>query len=135
MQKPSGISLERRKTFDLSSIATFVRWPKTGRVLTTGVLGLLLGASACGQQVGALGPVDSDKEPVSKAVQPLPAPSLDLSKVIDLDIDYSFLARENVPNSQSAYGRIGEQQIGVRANLSVPVNAQLSLSIGGFYIL
>jgi hypothetical protein len=63
----------------------------------------------------------------------LSAPSLDLSKVIDLTIDYSFLARESLPNSQSAYGRIGEQQIGVRANLSLPINDQLSLSAGGFY--
>src|SRR6202007_2017742 len=85
------------------------------------------------QQVATLNPIDSDKEPISKPVQPVPAPSLDLSKVIDLTVDYSFLARENLPNSQSAYGRIGEQQIGVRANLSLPINEQLSLSVGGFY--
>ena len=120
MQKLSGISLERRRT-------------QAGRGLTAVLLGLVLASGARGQQVGALSPVDSDKEPVSKAVQPLPTASLDLSKVIDLNIDYSFLARENLPNSQSAYGRIGEQQIGVRANLSLPVNEQLSLSIGGFY--
>jgi hypothetical protein len=120
MQKLSGISLERRRT-------------QAGRGLTAVLLGLVLASGARGQQVGALSPVDSDKEPVSKAVQPLPTPSLDLSKLIDLNIDYSFLARENLPNSQSAYGRIGEQQIGVQANLSLPVNEQLSLSIGGFY--
>jgi hypothetical protein len=94
---------------------------------------LILAADASGQQVATLNPTDSDKEPIPKAVQPLPAPSLDLSKVIDLTVDYSFLARENLPNSQSAYGRIGEQQIGVRANLSLPINEQLSVSVGGFY--
>ena len=29
--------------------------------------------------------------------------------------------------------RVGEQQIGVRANLSLPINEQLSVSVGGFY--
>jgi hypothetical protein len=94
---------------------------------------LILVAGASGQQVATLNPTDSDTEPIPKAVQPLPAPSLDLSKAIDLTVDYSFLARENVSNSQSAYGRIGEQEIGVRANLSLPISDQLSLSVGGFY--
>jgi hypothetical protein len=133
MEKPSGSPSEHRAISCLSSTASFVRWPKISRGLTTFLVGLILATGARGQQVATLNPIDSDKEPVSKAVQPVPAPSLDLSKVIDLTVDYSFLARENIPNSQSAYGRIGEQQIGVRANLSLPINEQLSLSVGGFY--
>jgi hypothetical protein len=70
---------------------------------------LILAAGALGQEVATLNPTDSGKEPISKACQPLLASSLDLSKVIDLTVDYTFLARENLPNSQSAYGRIGEQ--------------------------
>ena len=133
MEKPSGTLLAHRKISYLSSAASFVRWPKIGRALITVLLGSILAGGASGQEAATLNPTDSDKEPISKAVQPLPAPSLDLSKVIDLTIDYSFLARENLPNSQSAYGRIGEQQIGVRANLSLPINEQWSLSVGGFY--
>ena len=133
MEKPSGTLLAHRKSSDLSSAASFVRWPKIGRALITVLLGSILAGGASGQEAATLNPTDSDKEPISKAVQPLPAPSLDLSKVIDLTIDYSFLARENLPNSQSAYGRIGEQQIGVRANLSLPINEQWSLTVGGFY--
>ena len=129
MEKPSGISFKRGKICTLSSIARFVRQPKLGRGVSTALLGLLLTVGARGQDALS----DSDKEPISKAVQPLPTPSLDISKVIDLTVDYSFLARENLPNSQSANGRTGEQQIGVRANLSVPINDQLSLSVGGFY--
>jgi len=133
MEKPSGTLLAHRKISYLSSAASFVRWPKIGRALITVLLGSILAGGASGQEAATLNPTDSDKEPISKAVQPLPAPSLDLSKVIDLTIDYSFLARENLPNSQSAYGRIGEQQIGVRANLSLPINEQWSLSVGGLY--
>ncbi|MBV8226231.1 MAG: TonB-dependent receptor [Verrucomicrobia bacterium] len=133
MEKPSGILHEHQTISYPSSSASFLGWPKIGGVLTAVLLGLILAAGASAQQVASLNPTDSDKEPISKAVQPLPAPSLDLSKIIDLTIDYSFLARENLPNSQSAYGRIGEQQIGVRANLSLPINEQWSLSVGGFY--
>jgi hypothetical protein len=133
MEKPSGTPSEHGAASCLSSTARFVRWPKIGRDLTTFLLGWILATGARSQQVATLNPIDSDKEPISKPVQPVPAPSLDLSKVIDLTVDYSFLARENLPNSQSAYGRIGEQQIGVRANLSLPINEQLSLNVGGFY--
>jgi hypothetical protein len=144
MEKPSGTPLEHRRisianehqlrrTPNLTYTASFVSWPKFGRGLFSFVLGLILVAGASGQQVATLNPTDSDKEPISKAVQPLPTPSLDLSKVIDLTVDYSFLARESLPNSQSAYGRIGEKQIGVRGNLSLPINDQWSLSVGGFY--
>ena len=133
MEKPSGILHEHQTISYPSSSASFLGWPKIGGVLTAVLLGLILAAGASAQRVASLNPTDSDKEPISKAVQPLPAPSLDLSKVIDLTIDYSFLAREILPNSQSAYGRIGEQQIGVRANLSLPINEQWSLSVGGFY--
>ena len=133
MEKPSGTPPAHRRISYLSSAGSFVRWPKIGRALITVLLGLILAAGASGQEAATLNPTDSDKEPISKAVQPLPAPSLDLSKVIDLTIDYSFLAREILPNSQSAYGRIGEQQIGARANLSLPINEQWSLSVGGFY--
>jgi hypothetical protein len=133
MEKPTGTPCEQRTISCLSSTGSAVRWPKISRGLTTVLLGLVLAAGASGQQVATLDPTDSDKEPISKAVQPSPPPSLDLSKVIDLTIDYSLLARENLTNSQSAYGRIGEQQIGVRANLSLPINDQFSLSAGGFY--
>ncbi|MBV8211725.1 MAG: hypothetical protein JOZ08_00705 [Verrucomicrobia bacterium] len=133
METPSGTPHEHRRISYLSSTASFVRWPKTSRGLITVLFGLILAAGASGQQVDTLNPTDSDKEPITKAIQPLPAPSLDLSKTIDLTVDYSFLARENLSNSQSAYGRIGEQQIGVRASLNLPINDQLSLSIGGFY--
>jgi hypothetical protein len=133
MEKRSGTPSEHRIISWLASIASFVKQPKIGRGLTILLLGLILATGARGQQVATLNPIDSDKEPISKAVQPVPAPPLDVSKVIDLTVDYSFLVRESLPNSQSAYGRIGEQQIGVRANLSLPINEQLSLSVGGFY--
>jgi hypothetical protein len=107
MEKPSGTPSERKAISCLSSTASFVRWPKIGRGLTTFLLGLILATGSRSQQVATLNQIDSDKEPVSKAVQPASGPSLALSKVIDLSVDYSFLARENVPNSQSAYGRIG----------------------------
>jgi hypothetical protein len=112
MEKPSGTPSEHRAASCLSSTARFVRWPKIGRDLTTFLLGWILATGARSQQVATLNPIDSDKEPISKPVQPVPAPSLDLSKVIDLTVDYSFLAR---------------------ANLSLPINEQLSLSVGGFY--
>jgi hypothetical protein len=132
MQKPSGISFERRRIFNRLASARF-GGPKINQSIVAALVGLALTGSAWSQEVATVSPTDSDKEPISKAVQPLPTPTLDLTKVIDVNIDYSFLARENLPNSQSAYGRIGEQQIGVHANLSLPVNDQLSLSIGGFY--
>jgi hypothetical protein len=127
MEKPSGTPSEHRAASCLSSTARFVRWPKIGRDLTTFLLGWILATGARSQQVATLNPIDSDKEPISKPVQPVPAPSLDLSKVIDLTVDYSFLARENLPNSQSAYGRIGEQ-CGSRGGRSVGPRLRLLCS-------
>ena len=48
MEKPSGTPSERRRISSLSSTASFARWPKIGRDLTTFFLGLVLTAGVGG---------------------------------------------------------------------------------------
>jgi hypothetical protein len=93
---------------------------------------MLLAARVSAQQVPESNLLGSDKEPVGKAIQPVVPPSLDLSKIIDLHVDYSWVPQSNL-GSSAAYKKASEQTLQVAASARLQINDRLSLSIGGEY--
>jgi hypothetical protein len=111
---------------------SLVGWRRCYRGITTVLLGLFLAGSALAQEAADSNLIGSDKEPLGKAVQPVAPPKLDLSKTIDLHIDYSWVPQSDVGKS-AAYRKATEQTLQVEATAKLKVNDRLSLSIGGEY--
>jgi hypothetical protein len=96
------------------------------------LLGMFLTIGALAQQAADPNLIGSDKEPIGKAIEPVVPPSLNLLKIVDLHVDYSWVPQSDLGKS-AAYKKVTEQTLQVAAAARLKVNDQLSLSLGGEY--